>query len=549
MKHVLRAAAVLTFSFLMCIRALAAGQAVPERVFVYQDKLYAYMRLEGIDKPITKVEARIDGQSFAATDHLETVRQAGYPVTYLLLIDNSNSMPPFREELEAFCSTLYEGSGGNTRFIIALFGDKLEIVNEDAKSSLSDELASIPMDEPVTRLHTSMEEALDYFESMPRSGSELREMIVITDGVQYDPIGKTSYDELLERIKASDVIVHSIGMGSDTEALDSLGGLTEASGGLHQVIASEGGTSAELASAEEAAEKLSETAGDIMVTGFSLNGQAQPGEDKEVSFTFASGSELICKGETLVDIPEPDQDYGQAPAAAVENGAGEADTGIEEETEVSEGSEIDTETEIPAETESEALTEVETEVTGTAKFSDDSGVSPVTFIIAAAVIAAAAVILILLKKSRSRSLASGSEQTTDGGRPCEDGDDRGIEYKRETDTGTKAEDISDGAFDSPSGIYIRIVSEEGRGSENDTELMLCGEALIGRDETSDLRLDSDEAPLKAARLYLDDKGFICIEPLSQDAEILINDEKLSSARRLRSGDRLYILGERYKFMF
>ena len=286
-----------------------------------------------------------------------------------------------------------------------------------------------------------------------------------------------------------------------------------------------------------------------MVTGFSLNGQAQPGEDKEVSFTFASGSELICKGETLVDIPEPDQDDGQAPAAAVENGAGEADTGIEEETEVSEGSEIDAETEIPAETESEALTEVETEVTGTAKFSDDSGVSPVTFIIAAAVIAAAAVILILLKKSRSRSLASGSEQTTDGGRPCEDGDDRGIEYKRETDTGTKAENISDGAFDSPSGIYIRIVSEEGRGSENDTELMLCGEALIGRDETSDLRLDSDEAPLKAARLYLDDKGFICIEPLSQDTEILINDEKLSSARRLRSGDRLYILGERYKFMF
>ena len=224
MKRILCGAAALLLALLLCGQALAAASAEPVRIFVYEDTLYTYMELEGVDSPITQVEAKIEGQSFPATSRLETVRQAGFPITYLLLVDNSNSMPPFREQLNAFGRGLAENSGENTRFILATFGDEFQVISDSVPAEeLEAQLAAIPLDEPVTRLHTCMNSALDYLEAMPRQGTELRSMVVITDGVQYDPLGAVPYEELLERISHSDVMLHSLGMGSDSEALASLG--------------------------------------------------------------------------------------------------------------------------------------------------------------------------------------------------------------------------------------------------------------------------------------------------------------------------------------
>ena len=100
--------------------------------------------------------------------------RAGFPITYLLLVDNSNSMPPFREQLNAFGRGLAENSGENTRFILATFGDEFQVISDSVPAEeLEAQLAAIPLDEPVTRLHTSMNSALDYLEAMPRQGTEL----------------------------------------------------------------------------------------------------------------------------------------------------------------------------------------------------------------------------------------------------------------------------------------------------------------------------------------------------------------------------------------
>ena len=106
MKRIMCGAAALLLALLLCGQALAAGSAEPVRTFVYEDTLYTYVRLEGIDSPVTQVEAKIGAQSFPASSRLEAVRQAGFPITYLLLVDNSNSMPPFRAQLEEFCKEL-----------------------------------------------------------------------------------------------------------------------------------------------------------------------------------------------------------------------------------------------------------------------------------------------------------------------------------------------------------------------------------------------------------------------------------------------------------
>ena len=304
------------FASLLWTLALAAALACPARAavsaeiiraFVYEGTLYTYMRLENTDQPITRAEAKIRLQSFPASTRLETVRQAGSPVTWLLLVDNSTSMPDFREEAEAFAESLSASSGENTRLILATFGDAFAVVNGDVPpDDLKGAVAAIPMDEHITRLHTAINQALDYFEGLPRERNELRCMVILSDAVQYDPSGGVPYEELLERVSGSGVMLHSVGLGNDQASLDSMGRLAEASGGLHQVLGE--------VSPGDAGTALAEFGETFFVTGFDLVGCSAPIGETAVSVTMAAGSELVGRAETVVDLPELEGVSGEAPA-------------------------------------------------------------------------------------------------------------------------------------------------------------------------------------------------------------------------------------------
>lgn len=308
----------------LCAQSLAAGTAEIVRSFVYEGTLYTYVSMD-VSQPVTKAEAKLGGQTFFATDRLETVRQAGAPVTWLLLVDNSTSMPAFRRETEVFARALGQAGGENTRFILASFGDAFTVVEEEVPGKdLAERVEALPFDERVTRLHTAIDAALDYFEGLPREGNELRCMVVLSDAVQYDPQGGLPYEELLERVERSDVMLHSVGLGADRESLDSLGRLASASGGLHQTI--------DARTAEDAAGALAESSGELYVTGFDFSGYTTAGGMERVSVTFASGAELICRAEAEVEIPEresaappEERPNPELPAPAeIESGSGAA---------------------------------------------------------------------------------------------------------------------------------------------------------------------------------------------------------------------------------
>ena len=304
------------FASLLWTLALAAALACPARAavsaeiiraFVYEETLYTYMRLENTDQPITRAEAKIGSQSFPASTRLETVRQAGSPVTWLLLVDNSTSMPDFREEAEAFAESLSASGGENTRLILATFGDAFAVVNGDVPpDDLKGAVAAIPMDEQITRLHTAINQALDYFEGLPRERNELRCMVILSDAVQYDPSGGVPYEELLERVSGSGVMLHSVGLGNDQASLESMGRLAEASGGLHQVLGE--------VSPGDAGTALAEFGETFFVTSFDLAGCSAPIGETAVSVTMAAGSELVGRAETVVDLPELEGVSGEAPA-------------------------------------------------------------------------------------------------------------------------------------------------------------------------------------------------------------------------------------------
>ena len=298
MRRLLGALAACAAARLLCVNALAAEGAEIVRAFVQDSTLYTYVELAETDRPVTQARAGIGGQTFSAAHALETVRQAGSPVTYLLLVDNSTSMPPFREELAAYAGALAAQGGEHTRYLLATFGDAVSLSAEEIPAEdLAEAMEALPFDEDVTRLHSCIDQALDAFEAIPREGSELRCMVVLSDAVQYDPAGGVSHEDLLERLSGSDVMLHAVGVGGDSGAIESLGLLAEASGGTSCAAA-------DPAAAAEDAEQLAALNGAMLVTGFDLTGCTASGADQPLTVTFASGGELLCRAESTVDLPE-----------------------------------------------------------------------------------------------------------------------------------------------------------------------------------------------------------------------------------------------------
>lgn len=312
MRRIWSVCLTLGLAAMLCTQALAAGKVEIVRAFVHDGTLCTYLSMEGMERPVTRAEAKIGAQSFPASDRLETVRQAGAPVTWLLLVDNSTSMPAFRRQAADFAESLARSGGERTKFILATFGDAFAVAEKDVPAGeLAAALETIPMDERVTRLHTAIAAALDYFEDLPRERSELRCMAVLSDAVQYDPAGGVPYEELLERVGRSDVMLYSVGFGDDAEALERLGRLAAASGGLHQALGEDLG-------AAEAGETLAARCGELFVTGFDLSGCEAPPGKTEVSVTFAAGGELVCRAETQVELPPLTGETGSAPQASVQ---------------------------------------------------------------------------------------------------------------------------------------------------------------------------------------------------------------------------------------
>ena len=304
----------------LSLGAAAAGQAEIVRAFGAGETLYTYVDLGEGGQPITRAEATLDGRTFQTTGRLETVRQAGSPVSYLLMVDASTSMPGFQEDVVDFAKSLAEHSGENTRFTLATFGDGFQVIGEDvAPEEVPKQLAGLQYSEPITQLHSAIGQALDYFEDLSRQGNELRSLVVLTDAVEYDPQGGIPYDTLLERMERSDVMLHAIGFGDDRAALDRLNQLVQASDGSQWEIG-------EACTADQAADQLVEYTGRLFVLGFDLSGYVSDGEEQPLSLVFSSGAELVGQAESQVAIPVS-QDPGTEPDSGTELPAPEPEPG------------------------------------------------------------------------------------------------------------------------------------------------------------------------------------------------------------------------------
>ena len=91
------------------------------------------------------------------------------------------------------------------------------------------------------------------------------------------------------------------------------------------------------------------------------------------------------------------------------------------------------------------------------------------------------------------------------------------------------------------GIYMRIDVPEGVLDSGRKEFTLRRELTIGRDFTCDIVLRGEAVPAQAARIFLEN-GRICMEALSSQTAVLVNDQPVKGSCPLRSGDRISIAG-------
>ena len=473
MKKLRILSTALAMAALLTTQALAVPAAELVRVFAAGDALYTYVSITGAEAPITKAEAKLGQRSFPASGPLETVRQAGFPVEYLLLVDNSNSMPPFREEVSAFAAALTEEGGENTVYALASFGDKFTLEGEELEAeTLARGVEDIPMGETVTRLNSSIAQALEYFEAIPRTGNQLRCLVVLTDAVQYDPEGGVPYEDLVDRLEHSDVMLHSVGLGTDTDALERMASLALASGGTHRNVSNP-------EEAAQAARALALGNGELLVTSFDIGAYYPAGGTEPVYVTFASGGELVCRSEGTVEL---------SPAEEVEPPASEAPA------------------EDPAQTLSPSGQPAEPPSAGS-QMEHASGPPTAAIIGGAAVFSALTIVLVLILRRRKSIAPAGPESP-----------------------------VAAPAEPSPaaqSSIYLRLDVPEGIAIHGDLEWNLVGEIVLGNSPECDVVLGELETPAWQLRIFLKE-GAIWCAPVS--GSILVNRERLQTERHMRSGD-------------
>ena len=492
MKRLFSLLLTLALALTLAAGAAAAASAQLTRAFVYQDTLYTYVNLTGTDQPVTKANAEIQGRTIPASGTLQTVRQAGFPVTWMLLVDNSNSMPPFREEVVAFAEGLAATCGENTRFLLATFGDAFTLTAEDVPADqLAAEMAAIPMDETVTRLHSSMDQALDAFDAIPRQGEELRGLIVLSDAVQYDPQASVSYEELLERINASDVMVHSVGFGTDAAALESLSALTEASGGTHQVVGAD-------RTAAEAAAALAEETGSLYVTSFALSSLLPEGGTERVSVTFASDGELLCRAEADVAFP-----------------AAEGETEAPEQTPAADPS-------------VEPVPETEPPAAGADPETPEDSSAPL-WIVGVVVLVVAAAAAVVWLRSRKRTSPPSAPAAEPAPAPV-------------------PEPAAEPAAEAP-GVYMRLEVLQGTPVRPLTEWNLTGELVVGRDPACDLVFDDPSLSRRHARIFVGEDGRVCLEDLASQNGTQVNGAPVEGTATLRSGDEITVGDAAFRLKF
>lgn len=487
----------------------AAGEDSVPAAFWQDGSLHVFARLNqdpGGAEP--RLQLGTADLTLPAEGPLTQVSDSGTPVSYLLLVDRSNSMGGLSWNVTSFAKRLIRE---DAHFSLATFGVDFQLV--DTGGGTGDELLTalggISYDEGGTDLPTAVVAAMDHLEALDRSPGELVNLVILTDGVTEEVEDGEALEMARYRVaEDSSVLVHTVGLATGREvSQEALNALASLGTGVHTVVGSGG------VSADAAARAVVQDVGGLWTAAFPVTSQGErffsdaslclfPAGAKEPSLRLAiPDAPLLAGGEGTAppdqEAPEPTSG-GETPAQTPEQAPTE--TAPEESPPV----------ETPSEKDAPPESDGGSGVGGATPAGDAVCVDPV-WIAGGAGLAVAVLAAVLLLFRRCR-------------RP---------------DPG---EDIPPGA------IRLQLEVLEGRCDQDGQELYLNGTLTIGRDKRCDLRFRERTLPPQAGLICLRD-GFLFLEALDPRCETLLEGMRLYGPSRLRSGDVISMGPVRFLFRF
>lgn len=478
----------------------AAGEDSVPAAFWQDGSLHVFARLNqdpGGAEP--RLQLGTADLTLPAEGPLTQVSDSGTPVSYLLLVDRSNSMGGLSWNVTSFAKRLVRE---DAHFSLATFGVDFQLV--DTGGGTGDELLTalggISYDEGGTDLPTAVVAAIDHLEDLDRSPGELVNLVILTDGVTEEVEDGEALEMARYRVaEDSSVLVHTVGLATGREvSQEALNALASLGTGTHTVVGS-----GEV-SADAAARAVVQDVGGLWTAAFPVTAQGERFFSDASLCLFPAGAEEPSLRLAIPDAPllaggegtaTPDQEV-PAPTSGGETPA-QTDGPAPTETVPAESS--------PAETDSLPESAGETAPEGDAARLDPVWIAGGTGL-AVAVLAA---VLLLVRRCR---------------RP---------------DPG---EDVPPGA------IRLQLEVLEGRCDQDGQELYLNGTLTIGRDKRCDLRFRERTLPPQAGLICLRD-GFLFLEALDPRCETLLEGMRLYGPSRLRSGDVISMGPVRFLFRF
>ena len=105
------------------------------------------------------------------------------------------------------------------------------------------------------------------------------------------------------------------------------------------------------------------------------------------------------------------------------------------------------------------------------------------------------------------------------------------------------------AVSAPGGIFLRLEVLDGALTAGQTELILAGELLVGRDPSCGIAFDDGALAPRHSRIFLSPEGAVSLEDLAPGQATRVNGAPIQGTARLRSGDEIALGRTRFRLKF
>lgn len=511
LRSILCALLIIPLLFLFIPPAAAEDTMPVSQAFVQGENLYVYLSVEAdLDAQLHRGEGPVP-----ASNGIQSVAEAGYPVAYYLLVDDSTSMQRMRQKVLNFASALAQNAAPGTRFAVLTFGERLRIVQEETQDAdqLLASLQSLTFDDQMTDLPQGVLDAYAYLESSGREEGELVHAVLISDGVTEEAQDSPGLDAARQLVQNSPcVLLHTLGIATTrAESADGLSALASLGIGVHATLPSN------VWDGFAAAEEIVAYSNALSVLTFPLGAPSSTPFDGSIFFRAQADGMLYGRaelanvpvlsiGHAVQTLPEPADSASADPSATPAPSSTMPDT-----------------TEAPSETPSSDVDMVvePSDPLQSPLPADESAGLPVWMIAVgvglAAVLMALFVILLLWSRKAKRH------------------------HRAPSAPGRQSDNRTDGIY-----MRLEVISGEYTGKRN--EFSLHDELTIGSARSCDLVWKEPGVEPVHARIFLRE-GLIYLEDLGSAQGTLLGGMRLHEANRLRSGDEITVGSVRFRMKF